>query len=305
MAGCCVVFHKQLGDLLLLQPALSRLSGHFGAPVVVLTRGGHEPLLQLMAEAAFHSTTPQERFASLHAFDELNKTAFRSMLVRASEKICISALPDGRRWYQNLVFGRTFNPLLGDKYVAQFYWENVQTPAKKPFAPPQLSRPPANWRPDGIPEDFILLHPTSGWKSKRWRAGQWAELAKAVHSATGLPFVMSGGVEPWQIEHCQAIRRRAAETLVEPGRSTSLKEYIWLCANAKMVLTVDGSASHLAAAFGTKSLTLFGPTNVSNWHWHTDINRAVLAPLDDSGKPNLKLLMSDMLLPEALSLWAA
>ena len=55
MPGCYAVFHKQLGDLVLLEPTLAKLCEHHGAPVECMTRGGHAPLLQLMPGVQFRS----------------------------------------------------------------------------------------------------------------------------------------------------------------------------------------------------------------------------------------------------------
>ena len=46
MPGCYAVFHKQLGDLVLLEPTLAKLCEHHGAPVECMTRSGHAPLLR-------------------------------------------------------------------------------------------------------------------------------------------------------------------------------------------------------------------------------------------------------------------
>ena len=45
-----VIFRKQLGDVLLLEPALAKLAASTGGSVMLATRPGFEPLLELMEQ---------------------------------------------------------------------------------------------------------------------------------------------------------------------------------------------------------------------------------------------------------------
>ncbi|MFZ0711866.1 MAG: hypothetical protein WAM53_17635, partial [Terrimicrobiaceae bacterium] len=86
MPGCYAVFHKQLGDLVLLEPALSKLRGHHGEPVQCMTRRGHLPLLGLMAGVHPQGGTALAWRSHLYCFDPLNKSAVRSLLSPARVK---------------------------------------------------------------------------------------------------------------------------------------------------------------------------------------------------------------------------
>ena len=121
MAGCYAVFHKQLGDLLLLEPALTRLRDYHGTPVKVLTRKGHEPLLELMEGVQFRGGLPISFCRELYCFDPLSKSALRSLIAPALKKTCV--LPEKRemQWYHKLVFRDVIVPELGDRYVAEYF----------------------------------------------------------------------------------------------------------------------------------------------------------------------------------------
>ncbi len=279
MPGCYVVFHKQLGDLVLLEPALSRLRAHHGEPVRVLTRNGHAPLLHLMQGIAMQRGVPLLPRSHLYCFDPFNKSALRSALAPALVKKCILPEKSEMKWFHPLLFGRVIVSELLDRYVAEYFWDNVPVPATHPFRPPRLDTPPSSWRPTGIGEaPFLLVNPTSGWRRKSWIPSRWAELLQAIHAFAPLPMVMTSGSIDWQIEQCSRIADETGPCLTRLAHGTRLEEFLWLCANAEMILTVDGSASHLAQAFGVPSVTLFGPTSISNWHYETPRNIAIQAP---------------------------
>jgi ADP-heptose:LPS heptosyltransferase len=279
MSGCYAVFHKQLGDLVLLQPALAKLCQHHGAPVECMTRTGHGPLLQLMPGVRFRRGVPLAYRRHLYCFDPLNKSALRSMLAPSSIKKCV--LPEERemRWFHRPLFRELIVPELGDRYVAEYFWECTPVPASEPFRPPRLDRPPDDWRPHGFDEKaFILVNPTSGWRQKSWLPECWARMLATLRNDTDLEFVMTSASVDWQVEHCREIEIKSGSLVRSLASSTTLKSFLWLCSRAQAVLTVDGAASHLARAFGVNSITLFGPTNSRNWHYAGDGSIAVQAP---------------------------
>ena len=291
MSGCYAVFHKQLGDLVLLEPALHRLREQHGEPVVVLTRNGHAPVVELMTGVETRRGWPVQWRSHLYCFDPLNKSAVRSLFAPATRKRCILPDREEMQWFHRPLFGDVIVPGLGDRYVAEYFWDLVPVPAKSAFRGPRLNAPPDSWRPNEVGEQpFILLNATSGWKRKNWLPERWAEVIRAVHGMTGWPVVATSASTDWQIEHTREIEKGAAvgSGLRSLASGTSLENYLWLCSRAQMVLTVDGAAAHLAAAFGVKNLTLFGPTNIHNWHHPSAISRAIQAETSKDGKVRLR-----------------
>jgi ADP-heptose:LPS heptosyltransferase len=142
--------------------------------------------------------------------------------------------------------------------------------------------PDDSWRPaDFRVDDYVLLNSTAGWKSKRWKSSAWAEVAEALLAA-GVPrIVVTSGAQDWQREHSQKIAAALGDRAIFLGGQTRLEEFLWLVSRARMVIGVDGAASHLAAAFGGRSLTLFFRTNPHNWHFPTEKSIALLAGTSD------------------------
>ena len=100
----------------------------------------------------------------------------------------------------------------------------------------------------------VFLHGTT-WASKRWPLAQWCELGAWV-AQRGLRVVL-----PWGSEAERSDAQRIAQAcngLVLPKLGlTALAG--WL-AHARFCVGVDTGLAHLAAAFGTPQLTLYGPT---------------------------------------------
>ena len=115
------------------------------------------------------------------------------------------------KWFHRPLFRELIVPELGDRYVAEYFWENTPVPASAPFRPPRLDQPPDHWKPEGVDDDsFILVNPTSGWRQKSWLPECWAQMLIALRNDTSLQFVMTSASVDWQIEHCREIEKSPA-----------------------------------------------------------------------------------------------
>ena len=301
MSGCYAVFHKQLGDLVLLEPCLSRLRDHHGAPVRLLTRSGHAPLAELMSGVRYIRGIPLAPAGCLYCFDPLKKSAMRSLFAPVGSRKFLPAERRELSWFHSILFPELKTPDLGDAYVAEFFWTHTPVPAKNPFRPPKLERPPASWAPAGRASGgYLLVNPTAGWRHKSWTADGWSQVLKAL----GLPALLTGAGSDWQVAECREIADKAGCLAESIASSTTLKEYLWLCANARAVLTVDGAASHLAAAFGVPCLTLFGRTSIHNWHRPAPKHISLQSPPEKDGICRLRNMDPAIVLEAARGLVA-
>jgi len=303
MAGCYILFHKQLGDLVLLEPALARLRAHHGAPLVVLTRVRHAPLLDLIDGAQFQIGPQFIPRKHLYCFDHQSKSALRAAFTPAWHKCCI--IPEKREvfWYHRPVFSEVIVSEIGDRYAAEYSWAQTPVPTSSPFRPPRLNRPQDSWKPPGTGDTpYVLLNATSAWRHKSWMPDRWAQVLRVLHAEHGFHFVLTSASTDWQIQNCRDIESLTGPYVHSLASGTSLEQFLWLCANASLVLTVDGAASHLAAAFGRRSLTLFGRTSVHRWHFPTERNIALKAPPSRDGICRLRDLDVPTVMRAALEL---
>jgi heptosyltransferase-1 len=100
----------------------------------------------------------------------------------------------------------------------------------------------------------VLLHATT-WPTKRWAEGSWQELGRWLASQ-GM-----GVLLPWGNADEQAAAQRIAEAFggtVLPR--LALTPLAGVLARARAVIGVDTGLAHVAAALGTPSVTLYGPT---------------------------------------------
>ena len=299
-----VICHQQLGDLTLLEPAISRIWAATGAPVDLLTRGGHGPLVTLMKGCQMERRPWFKSYDTVYCFGEYPKTALHAALVPARRKVLVLRKPEEKTRLHKLVFHQIHADGLEDEYVARYNWE--QTPAGRDqslvFRPPALHLPPEAWRPEIAPEeDFVLLNATAGWASKLWKIEGWVKVLTRLQKA-GLPRVLvTCGTEDWQMEHARQIAEGLGEGALFLGGATSAQAYLWLVARSQMVLGIDGSAYHLKAAFGGKSLTLFLRTSAANWH-HPTARSVALSGKITPGQKGSRLDV-EQVIEAALQLW--
>ncbi|MBI5492933.1 MAG: lipopolysaccharide heptosyltransferase II [Deltaproteobacteria bacterium] len=105
---------------------------------------------------------------------------------------------------------------------------------------------------------FFVLIPRARWETKLWDDGRFIELAKRVISKSGIPAVLAGG--PSDRAALEAIKEKIGEGACNLSGQTDLLELAAVLKMARFAVTVDSGPMHLAAAVGTRTVALFGPT---------------------------------------------
>jgi ADP-heptose:LPS heptosyltransferase len=120
----------------------------------------------------------------------------------------------------------------------------------------------------------VVVHPGAASGSRRWPAARWASVAAAL--AADHRVVVTG--TPAEAELCHEVAGAAAGAENACGR-LDLDELGGLVGTAGLVLSGDTGVAHLATAFTTPSVTLFGPVSPALWgpridaHLHTALWR--------------------------------
>jgi len=117
--------------------------------------------------------------------------------------------------------------------------------------------------PDLGSEGLVLVHPGAAHPSRRWPPVRFAAVARALARA-GFDVHVTGG--PAEVALAEEVRRRAGlpPAALLAGR-TDLGELAALVAGARLMVSGDTGTAHLASAFGTPSVVLFGPTPPGRW----------------------------------------
>jgi ADP-heptose:LPS heptosyltransferase len=281
-----VIYHKQLGDLLLLEPSLAKLSAASQQPVRLSTRRSFLPLVSLMERVAGESGLRLSKASEVVSFSGNFHAGVKTLATSAPRKKLLVKNPLHIKPWHSIVYpqGAEYFPAR-NVYRAKSYFDAMPCEATVPFRAPRLQTPPAHWRHTDLPESYILLHPTSAWPSKSWPAESWAQVLDVLHEAKAGPFVITGGSARWEQEFAHTLCRNTSAPTVNLCGKTSLEQYLFTVSQARVVLCIDGSSGHLAAAFGRPSLTLFGETSHVVWHLETELSQTI----NPSGEaPNAK-----------------
>lgn len=286
----------------LLEPALAKLVTEYGT-VDLLTRSALRPLASLIPGVQAASRTWLSGYRAVFAYDDLSKTAVRALALFARRKDLLLRTEAEASWFSRFVFKSVRIPGLGDSYLAHYNWKYTLAGTETEFRPPRLEMPPETWKPPEFRlENFLLLNPTAGWKSKRWKVKSWIEVVdRIVQTEPDLRVLITSGDQDWQIEHSSRIAAGLGDRVEFLGGKTRLEEFLWLVSRARMVLGVDGAASHLAAAFGRRNLTIFFKTRPENWHFPTARSIAMLAKYDPVTSENF--LITKAVAENAAGLW--
>jgi ADP-heptose:LPS heptosyltransferase len=155
----------------------------------------------------------------------------------------------------------------------------------------------------------VVVHPGAAYPSRRWPPGRFAELARRLEEQ-GCEVVLTGG--PDEVSLARRVARGAGlRSAVLAGR-TDLGLLAAQVAGASLVVCGDTGVAHLASAFGTPSVVLFGPMPPTRWGppaggphtalWHGD---GVGDPWGDDVDPALLRVGVEEVLAAALAALAA
>jgi heptosyltransferase-3 len=119
-----------------------------------------------------------------------------------------------------------------------------------------------------VPHRFVHAHPGSRWFFKCWPAARSAALFERIVAA-GRSIVVTGAPDPRE----RALAASIVDAMPPPMRARvvdvvgtlSLPEVAALAARARAFVGVDSAPMHMAAAMGTPTLALFGPSGELEW----------------------------------------
>jgi predicted lipopolysaccharide heptosyltransferase III len=114
-----------------------------------------------------------------------------------------------------------------------------------------------------IDHQFAVFHPGAARAEKFWEADRWVELINRARPK--IDIILTGTHSRLEQEHIQQIKTKLREPIVDLSGRTDLLTFAALIAQARLLVTVDSAAMHLAAATETPQIVLFGPTNPFHW----------------------------------------
>jgi ADP-heptose:LPS heptosyltransferase len=253
-----------LGDLLTAVPALRALRRHFpGHHVTVAAPAAFEPLLQLtgavdeVADTAPLTPLPEHLGGADLAVNLHGRGPESTALLLASEPRRLiafhhDAIPvtfDGPDWQP------------GEHEVAR--WCRLLEHYGIPADPTELALPAP---PVSLPlalRGATVVHPGAADAARRWPPERWAAVAMRER-ANQRQVVVTGSASEIPLARRVATIAGLPDDAVLAGR-TDLVTLAAIIAGAGRVVCGDTGVAHLATAFGTPSVVLFGPVPPSEW----------------------------------------
>ena len=119
-----------------------------------------------------------------------------------------------------------------------------------------------------VPRGFVQAHPGSRWMFKCWSVDRTAALLDRI-AADGHRIVVTGAPDARERELVAsilaAVSPQTRNGIVDLTGALTLSELAALTARARAFVGVDTAPMHIAAAMGTPTLALFGPSGEQEW----------------------------------------
>ncbi|TMJ04771.1 MAG: lipopolysaccharide heptosyltransferase II [Alphaproteobacteria bacterium] len=279
-----IVPYMWIGDFVRCHTVVKLLKARFPArPVDVLSTTLCTPLADYMPELrqAIVVDLPRKRlsFAEHKALAaRLEREGYGTALVmprtwKAALAPFLAGIPERIGWLgewrfglvNDLRFGERKLPRMVDQCAALALPAHATLPDTWPL--PELRVPAAEvagWRERiGLAEagrPIVALAPGAVGPSKRWPGAAYGELARRLLAQGNGVWVVGG---PAEASLVRIIRDGAPE--VRDLTGTDLRNAILALAAADVAVSNDSGLLHVAAAIGTPTIGIFGPT--SPWHW--------------------------------------
>jgi lipopolysaccharide heptosyltransferase I len=117
-------------------------------------------------------------------------------------------------------------------------------------------------------QTFAVVNPGAGWPNKRWRADRFGAVAAHLKSKHGLLSLVTWG--PGEQALAEAVVR-ASDGAARVAPPTGLGDLIALLGGARIFVGGDTGPLQLAAALGTPTVAVFGPTSPArNGSWSAE-----------------------------------
>src|SRR6266568_4565322 len=156
-------------------------------------------------------------------------------------------------------------------------------PAPHLYLAPRHERASPELVPTGTP--VLAIGPAANWRGKQWRAERFAELAARLTAPGGILPGARVAVLAATHERAQAAPLLAAvpaERLIDLVGGVDLLTAAAVLRRAALFIGNDTGLMHIAAAAGTPTLGLFGPTQAARyapWGVRTAVAQTAIPPL--------------------------
>jgi len=114
---------------------------------------------------------------------------------------------------------------------------------------------------------YALLHPYPMYAYKTWHRQGWLDLATWLDSQ-GMHIVLSGGNSAQELAYVHELATSmpsSVKSVINMAGKLSLGAVGFVASRAKIYVGPDTAVTHIAAAAGTPTVALYGPSNPVKW----------------------------------------
>jgi heptosyltransferase-3 len=110
---------------------------------------------------------------------------------------------------------------------------------------------------------WVSVNPFSRWSYKEWSSAKWVQVIDWLWRELGIAAVIVGS--PAERERAHSIAEVCSGKVYNLAGKTTLAELAGALEQSRLHIGVDSAAPHIAAAVGTPTVTLYGPSNGRYW----------------------------------------
>jgi heptosyltransferase-3 len=121
---------------------------------------------------------------------------------------------------------------------------------------------------------WVTVNPFSRWSYKEWGLLKWVQIIDWLWGEFGIAAVIVGA--PAERERAGELGNSCAGKVYNLAGKTTLAELAGVLSQSRLHIGVDSAASHIAAAVGTPTVTLYGPSDWRYWAPPGERNRVVV-----------------------------
>ncbi len=204
-----------------------------------------------------------------------DRGAFMAFLSGASNRVALHYQSDVPFW-RNLVFTRTVRPPAPTvvrgaaeqtlKIVRELGIDTDDTRPKLYVSEETISRARDILRRVNLEAEsrLVTINPFSRWGYKEWRDDYWADIIDWLGKERGLEVALIGS--PDERKKAEKLISRCQSRVLNLTGQTTLSELSGVLKLSRLHIGVDSAAPHIAAAVGTPTVTIYGPTRWEEWN---------------------------------------
>jgi heptosyltransferase-3 len=281
-----VVTLRFLGDALLSTPLVHAIKQHWpDCAIDVLVFAGTEGMFEgnrdvasviAVDESASAGDTLRQALALWRRYDlaVIAQTGTRPFLfgwAAGRQRIGLVSSDLGKSWWKRALLDRyaVFDGggarVLENQRVAALLGIEVTPSVVAPSARWTLSDVTAALGFDASSQRYAVVHPSPRWRYKQWTAAGWQQLIRRL-AGEGVRVVVTGGPGTEERTYLERVLQGVApEIITRVDGHWTLAQTADVLRHAALYVGPDTATTHLAAACGTPTVALYGPTDPVIW----------------------------------------